>query len=165
MKISLIAAMAQGQVIGLANQMPWHMPADLAHFKRLTLGKPVLMGRKTFVSIGRPLPGRRNVVLSRSPSFRAEGVEVFASLEALWAQLAVEGFADELMVIGGGALYQAVLAQAHTLYLTQIDLKVAGDTYFPAIDPAHWQRTACQAHAADARNPHPYQFETWQRRI
>ncbi len=101
MQISMIAAMAHDRVIGLDNQMPWHMPADLAHFKRVTLGKPVLMGRKTFESIGRPLPGRRNLVISRNPAYQAEGVEVIDSVEAALALLAGRDV-DELMVIGGG---------------------------------------------------------------
>ncbi|MDX7743882.1 type 3 dihydrofolate reductase [Aeromonas veronii] len=163
MKISMIAAMAHDRVIGKDNQMPWHLPADLAHFKRVTLGKPVLMGRKTFESIGRPLPGRRNLVISRNSDYRADGVEVIDSVGAALALLAGSSV-EELMVIGGGHLYAEMLPSADCLYLTQIDLTVEGDTRFPAFDDGQWQRIACESHPADEKNPHPYSFETWQRR-
>ena len=163
MKISMIAAMAHDRVIGKDNQMPWHLPADLAHFKRVTLGKPVLMGRKTFESIGRPLPGRRNLVISRNPDYQAEGIEVVGSVEAALALLAGSSV-EELMVIGGGHLYAEMLPSADRLYLTQIDLAVEGDTRFPAFDDGQWQRIDCESHPADEKNPHPYSFETWQRR-
>lgn len=163
MKISMIAAMAHDRVIGKDNQMPWHLPADLAHFKRVTLGKPVLMGRKTFESIGRPLPGRRNLVISRNPDYQAEGIEVVGSVEAALALLAGSSV-EELMVIGGGHLYAEMLPSADCLYLTQIDLAVEGDTRFPAFDDGQWQRVDCESHPADEKNPHPYSFEIWQRR-
>ncbi|MFM5698025.1 type 3 dihydrofolate reductase [Aeromonas veronii] len=163
MKISMIAAMAHDRVIGKDNQMPWHLPADLAHFKRVTLGKPVLMGRKTFESIGRPLPGRRNLVISRNPDYQAEGIEVVGSVEAALALLAGSSV-EELMVIGGGHLYAEMLPSADCLYLTQIDLAAEGDTRFPAFDDGQWQRIECESHPADEKNPHPYSFETWQRR-
>ena len=163
MMISMIAAMAHDRVIGKDNQMPWHLPADLAHFKRVTLGKPVLMGRKTFESIGRPLPGRRNLVISRNPDYQAEGIEVVGSVEAALALLAGSSV-EELMVIGGGHLYAEMLPSANCLYLTRIDLAVEGDTRFPAFDDGQWQRIACESHPADEKNPHPYSFETWQRR-
>ncbi|WP_421288107.1 type 3 dihydrofolate reductase [Aeromonas veronii] len=163
MKISMIAALAKKQVIGKNNLMPWHMPADLAHFKRVTLGKPVLMGRKTFESIGRPLPGRRNLVISRNPDYQAEGIEVVGSVEAALALLAGSSV-EELMVIGGGHLYAEMLPSADCLYLTRIDLAVEGDTRFPAFDDGQWQRIECESHPADEKNPHPYSFETWQRR-
>lgn len=163
MKISMIAAMAHDRVIGKDNQMPWHLPADLAHFKRVTLGKPVLMGRKTFESIGRPLPGRRNLVISRNPGYQAEGIEVVGSVEAALTLLAGSSV-EELMVIGGGHLYAEMLPSADCLYLTRIDLAVEGDTRFPAFDDGQWQRVDCESHPADEKNPHPYSFETWQRR-
>ncbi|MFQ1649526.1 type 3 dihydrofolate reductase [Aeromonas veronii] len=163
MKISMIAAMAHDRVIGKDNQMPWHLPADLAHFKRVTLGKPVLMGRKTFESIGRPLPGRRNLVISRNPDYQAEGIEMVGSVEAALALLAGSSV-EELMVIGGGHLYAEMLPSADCLYLTRIDLAVEGDTRFPAFDDGQWQRVDCESHPADEKNPHPYSFETWQRR-
>ncbi|WP_323951197.1 type 3 dihydrofolate reductase [Aeromonas caviae] len=163
MMISMIAAMAHDRVIGLDNQMPWHLPADLAHFKRVTLGKPVLMGRKTFESIGRPLPGRRNLVISRNSDYRADGVEVIDSVEAALALLADSDVA-ELMVIGGGHLYGQLLPRADRLYLTRIDLAVEGDTRFPAFDENDWSCIERESHHPDEKNPHPYCFETWQRR-
>ncbi|MFM4819150.1 type 3 dihydrofolate reductase [Aeromonas hydrophila] len=163
MMISMIAAMAHDRVIGLDNQMPWHLPADLAHFKRVTLGKPVLMGRKTFESIGRPLPGRRNLVISRNPDYRADGVEVIDSVEAALALLAGSDVA-ELMVIGGGHLYGQLLSRADRLYLTRIDLAVEGDTCFPAFDEGDWSCIEREPHQPDEKNPHTYCFETWQRR-
>jgi len=140
MKISMIAAMAHDRVIGLDNQMPWHLPADLAHFKRVTLGKPVLMGRKTFESIGRPLPGRRNLVISRNPGFKAPGIEVFSSIDEVLATLSEAEAPDELMVIGGGHLYGQLLHEGE------------------------WHCVEREPHEADEKNPHPYCFETWQRR-
>lgn len=163
MKISMIAAMAHDRVIGKDNQMPWHLPADLANFKRVTLGKPVLMGRKTFESIGRPLPGRRNLVISRNPGYQAEGIEVVGSVEATLALLASSAL-EALIVIGGGHLYAEMLPSADCLYLTRIDLAVEGDTRFPAFDDSQWQRIDCENHPANEKNPYPYSFETWQRR-
>jgi len=120
-----------------------------------------LMGRKTFESIGRPLPGRRNLVISRNPGYQAEGIEVVGSVEAALAQLAGSAV-EELMVIGGGHLYAEMLPSADRLYLTQIDLAVEGDTRFPAFDDGQWLRIDCESHPADEKNPHPYRFETWQ---
>ncbi|WP_421230106.1 type 3 dihydrofolate reductase [Aeromonas jandaei] len=163
MKISMIAAMAHDRVIGKDNQMPWHMPADLAHFKRVTLGKPVLMGRKTFESIGRPLPGRRNLVISRNPDYQADGIEVVGSVEAALALLADNEVA-EVMVIGGGHLYAELLPRADCLYLTRIELEVEGDTRFPAFADEQWQCVEREVHQTDEKNPHPYRFETWLRK-
>lgn len=162
MKISMIAAMADNWVIGKDNQMPWHLPADLAHFKALTLGKPILMGRKTYESIGRSLPGRRNLVLSQQADYRIAGVEVVSSLaQAVSLLEQSEEVVDELMIIGGGALYRQLLAQADCLYLTRIELNVAGDTHFPTFSEAQWQRVVRQSYAPDERNPYHYHFETW----
>ncbi|MGL6517384.1 type 3 dihydrofolate reductase [Aeromonas caviae] len=163
MMISMIAAMAHDRVIGLDNQMPWHLPADLAHFKRVTLGKPVLMGRKTFESIGRPLPGRRNLVISRNSDYQADGVEMVSSVEAALALLQRDNV-EELMVIGGGYLYEQLLPKADYLYLTRIDLAVDGDTCFPSFSEDYWQKLNSEFHQPDEKNPHPYCFETWQRR-
>lgn len=157
MKISLIVAMAQNRVIGADNAMPWHLPADLRHFKAVTLGKPVVMGRRTFESIGRPLPGRRNLVITRDPTWQADGVEVAGSLEQALA--AVAG-CDEVMIIGGGQLYAQALDLADCLYLTHIDLAVAGDTRFPPYEQLGWQCIAAEAHEPDEKNPYPYRFET-----
>jgi dihydrofolate reductase len=152
---SLIVACARNGIIGRDNGMPWHLPADLAHFKRITLGHPVIMGRRTWDSIGRPLPGRRNLVVSRTPAFDAPGAEVVSSLEAAWE--AVAG-TDEAFVIGGAQLYAAALATCDRIYLTEIDAEIAGDTAFPAIDRAQWRQRLLGEHPPDARNRHALRF-------
>ena len=135
MQIALIAAMANNRVIGKGNQMPWHLPEDLRHFKAMTLGKPIVMGRKTFDSIGRPLPGRHNIVISRQEGLVIEGTTCVTSFEA--AKKAA-GDVDELVVIGGGQLYAMTIGIADKLYLTEIDLEVEGDTFFPEWDDGTW---------------------------
>ena len=135
MQIALIAAMANNRVIGKGNQMPWHLPEDLRHFKAMTLGKPIVMGRKTFDSIGRPLPGRHNIVISRQEGLVIEGATCVTSFEA--AKKAA-GDVDELVVIGGGQLYAMTIGIADKLYLTEIDLEVEGDTFFPEWDDGTW---------------------------
>ena len=143
--LCLIAALADNRVIGRDNQLPWHLPADLKHFKALTLGKPIIMGRKTWDSLGRPLPGRLNLVVSRQPGLTLEGAEVFATLEAaieradVWAR---EEDAEELMLIGGAQLYELGLEQADRLYLTRVGLEPEGDAFFPQIDESVWRVTS-----------------------
>ncbi|WP_299019333.1 type 3 dihydrofolate reductase [uncultured Photobacterium sp.] len=154
MKISMIAAMAHDRVIGKDNAMPWHLPADFAWFKQSTLGKPIVMGRKTFESIGRPLPGRYNIVISRNPDYQAEGVTVVADIAA--AKVAA-GEVDELMIIGGGSIYTACLPEADRLYLTFIDLSVNGDTCFPEWGDG-WQETHSETYQADEKNAHDMRF-------
>lgn len=164
--LALIAALADNRVIGIDNRLPWHLPADLRHFKAVTLGKPIIMGRKTWDSLGRPLPGRLNLVVSRQPGLVLDGAEVFASLEAAiaradaWAR--AQGV-DELMLIGGAQLYALGLAQAARLYLTRVHLAPEGDAFFPAFDESDWQRVASEAHEADGEAP-AHAYETWERR-
>jgi dihydrofolate reductase len=158
--LSLIVAVARNGVIGRDNKLPWHLPADLKHFKSVTMGKPVVMGRKTWESIGRPLPGRKNIVISRNPDFRAEGCEVVSSLDAA---LRVCAGAEEIFVIGGSQLYAEALNRASRLYVTRIEDDVAGDTFFPAIDPAAWQIVSSEIHAPDERNRLPFRFEMLER--
>ena len=134
--LTLVAAMAQNRAIGIDNKLPWHLPEDLHHFKQLTLGKPVIMGRKTHESIGRPLPGRRNIVVSRQPGLVLDGVEVVSSLAAALA--AAEG-GDEVCLIGGAQLYAQALALADCLQLTELACEVAGDAFFPAFSLDEWQ--------------------------
>lgn len=131
----MIAAMANNRVIGKDNKMPWHLPEDLRHFKAITLGKPVVMGRKTYESIGRPLPGRHNIVISRQADLVIEGVTTVTSFED--AKLAA-GDCEELIIMGGGQLYASLLSVADILYLTEISLEVEGDTYFPQWDDGSW---------------------------
>ena len=160
MIISMIAALANDRVIGLNNKMPWHLPAELQLFKRATLGKPIVMGRNTFESIGRPLPGRVNIVLSRQPDYQPAGVTVVATLED--AVLAA-GDVPELMIIGGATIYQQCLAATDRLYLTHIDLTTAGDTWFPDYQQFCWQEIESQQYTADDNNPYAYRFSLLQR--
>nr|WP_284694865.1 type 3 dihydrofolate reductase [Photobacterium galatheae] len=155
----MVAAMAKNRVIGKDNAMPWHLPADFAWFKKVTLGKPVVMGRKTFESIGRPLPGRHNIVISRSPEFSAEGVTVVGSLDAAKA---AAGDVDELMIIGGGSVYAECLPIADRLYLTFIELSVDGDTCFPDWGEG-WQQTYQETYSADDKNAHDMAFVVLER--
>lgn len=153
--ISFVVAMARNGVIGKDNQLPWRLPADLRHFKTVTMGKPIIMGRKTFDSIGRPLPGRTNIVVTRDPAYRAEGCVVAHSIEA---GLAAAGDAEEVMVIGGADFYRQLLPRTDRIYLTLIDAEVEGDTWFPELDPARWHERSREDHVADADNPYPYSF-------
>ncbi|WP_239059343.1 type 3 dihydrofolate reductase [Alteromonas hispanica] len=166
MKISMIAAMAENRVIGADNDMPWHLPADLKHFKAVTMGKAVIMGRKTYESIGRALPGRPNIVLTSNKDYTLEDATVVhTQAEALEAAKAQCGSNDEVMIIGGGTIYNALLPLANTLYLTFIDLKVAGDTQFPDFrSQGNWVETEREAHSPDEKNKYAYTFVTFQRR-
>jgi dihydrofolate reductase len=156
MRLSLIVAMAKNRVIGSNNQMPWHLPADFAYFKRITMAHPVIMGRKTFESIGRPLPGRRNVVVSRNPVFRPDGVEVAASLEA--AISACRG--DDAFVIGGATLYAEALSTARVerIFLTEVDASPEGDTRFPQLDKSQWRELSRERRGADEKNVHAMEW-------
>lgn len=151
MQISLVAAMAHDRVIGKDNQMPWHIPAELKYFKELTMGKPIIMGRRTFESIGRPLPGRHNIVLSSSDTL-PDTVTVAGSVEQA---LSAAGDVAEVCVIGGGDVYRQFLPKATRLYLTAIDLTVEGDTQFPdyAVYTSGWQRTELRHQAAHNGTP------------
>ncbi len=164
--LCMIAALAENRVIGRDNQLPWHLPADLRHFKALTLGKPVIMGRKTWDSLGRPLPGRLNLVVSRQAGLQLPGAEVFADLTAALAraeQWAREQAADELMLIGGAQLYQQALPLAQRLYLTRVALQPEGDAFFPDVPLADWQCLVEEVHEAEDALP-AYRYQTWQRR-
>ena len=156
MIVSLVVARADNGVIGRDNALPWRIPADLAHFKRLTLGKPVIMGRRTFESIGRPLPGRTNIVLTRDPAWRADGVVVAGSLaDALDGQVNVA-------VIGGAQVYADALPLATRVHLTEVHMAPEGDTRLPAFD-GDWRETGREDHAADGTTP-AYSFVTLERR-
>jgi len=139
----MIAAMADNRVIGKENKMPWHLPEELTYFKKVTMGKPIVMGRNTFESIGRPLPGRKNIVISRDPQLKIEGVTVVNSINA-----AIEAGdqCEELMIIGGAMLYNEMLPRADILYLTEIELSVEGDTYFPDYEQFSWEKVNVEKH-------------------
>ena len=163
--LSMIAALGVNRVIGFNNSMPWHLPADFKYFKATTLGKPIIMGRKTWDSLGRPLPGRLNLVVSRQTGLQLESAEVFASLEAaleraeLWAN---EQGVSEVMLIGGAQLYTQGLADADKLYLTRVDLSPKGDACFPEFDLTQWKRVKEELHEAADDKP-AFSFEVWER--
>ncbi|SCZ58418.1 type 3 dihydrofolate reductase [Thiohalomonas denitrificans] len=161
MRISIIAAMAEDRVIGIENRLPWSLPADMQWFRRHTLGKPVIMGRKTFESIGRPLPKRTNVVVTGDPSYRAEGCRVVHSIDAA---LEAAQPAEEVMVIGGATFYQQILPRADRLYLTRVHAVIEGDAWFPSIDSSEWRETEREERPADADNPHGMAFQVLERK-
>ncbi len=158
--LSLIVAMDNNRLIGCNNQLPWHLPADLAHFKAVTMGKPILMGRKTYDSIGRALPGRRNIVLSRSEDLNIDGVEVVTTPELA---LQLVGNDNELFVIGGSTVYELMLAHADKIYLTIVDGEFTGDAWFPAIPDSQWQQLDVVERPADEKNKYDCRFITLQR--
>ncbi|HEX6928254.1 MAG TPA: dihydrofolate reductase [Gammaproteobacteria bacterium] len=160
MKISFIVAVGDNRAIGKDGGMPWHMPADLAHFKRVTMGKPMLMGRKTFESIGRPLPGRDSIVVTHDENWRAEGVMVAHDIDTaldMAAKAAKARGADEIAVIGGASLYKALMDRAHILYITELHSRFDADTYFPSIGFG-WEEISREKHDADERNPVAWDF-------
>lgn len=161
MKVSLVAAYDRNRVIGRDNALPWRLPADMRRFRTLTTGKPVIMGRRTFESIGEPLGDRVNIVLTRDQQFVAEGVRIAYSVEGA---LAMCREAEEVMVIGGGEVYSRFLPIADRLYLTEIDAEFDGDTYFPVFDAAKWAEVERIEHEPDARNPYRYAFVTLERK-
>ena len=160
MKISLIAAMADNGVIGRNNRLPWRLSADLQRFKALTMGKPIVMGRKTWESIGRPLPGRTNIVVTRDVGYRAEGCVVVHSVDQA---LEVAAGSDEVMVIGGANLYQQLLGRADRLYITQVRADVEGDAWFPEFDRTQWREVEHESHSRDEKNEYDYAFMTLER--
>ncbi len=163
MKVSIIVAMDRCGVIGANGRLPWHLPADLKHFKSVTMGKPIVMGRKTHASIGRPLPGRENIVLTRNPGYLAVGCTVLRSVDAVLVHC---GAADEIMIMGGAEIYAQFLPRAARIYLTWIDAELDGDTRFPRWEdltgPA-WHETGRQNFAAGAGNPWPFSFSVIER--
>jgi dihydrofolate reductase len=158
MRLALLAALDRNHAIGKGNALPWHLPDDLKRFKALTLGKPLLMGRKTAQSLGRALPGRRNLVLTRSGQAPFAGMEAVASLDAA-LRIAREDGAAEVCVIGGGEVYALCLPQATRMYLTHVDGEVAGaDAFFPRFDPHAWRMTSREPHAADEKHAFAFAF-------
>ena len=160
--ISLIVAASSNDVIGANGKLPWTLPDDLQRFRQLTMGKPIVMGRLTWESIGRPLPGRQNIVLTRQQDFAADGCDVVASPAAA---LSVAGDADEIMIIGGSQVYAMFLPKATRLYLTRVCAVIDGDAFFPRIEQNFWRLTDCEAHAANASNAIDFEFRTYERRV
>ena len=152
---SLVVAMARNRVIGRDNHLPWRLPADLAYFKRVTMGHPLVMGRRTHESIGRALPGRLNIVVSRNAAYRAPGCTVVGSLDDAWK---AAGDAAEVCVIGGTSLFAEALAVADRIHLTEVDATVPGDTYFPEFDRGGWTEHEVARHAADERHAYPFRI-------
>ena len=159
--ISLIWAVARNGVIGKGNTLPWRLPADLRYFRACTTGHPIIMGRKNYEDIGKPLPGRRNIVVTRQPAYTAPGCTVVHSVEQA---LAAAGAEEEVFVIGGADIYRQTLDAADRLYITEIDADIEGDTYFPEFDRRLWREVRREGHAADASNPYPYSFVLLERR-
>lgn len=160
MPLAIIAALAENRVIGVNNRLPWHLSADLKHFKALTLGKPVVMGRKTYESIGKPLPERRNIIVSRNPDLRIPGCEVVGSLEQ---SLALFDDQQEVMLIGGAQLFAQALPLTDRLYLTLIHQAFPGDSFFPEWDSQQWQEVERVDCAAQGNNPYSFSFVTFER--
>ncbi len=165
--LSLIVARARNGVIGYQGKMPWRIPSELAHFKRTTLGKPVLMGRKTWDSLHvQPLPGRANLVLSRDPTFQAKGAQCFTAFEAMRAHgaaLARDGGVSEMIVIGGAMLYALAMPFARRIYLTEIDADVTGDVHFKDLDEANWSLDSTHWGASEPEDEFPYRLKVYNR--
>lgn len=167
MQKALIVAMAQNRVIGRNNNLPWYLPGDLKYFKQATMGKPIIMGRKTWDSIGRPLPGRMNVVISRNESWQAPaGTTAATSLQAALkkaeAQAELDGV-EEVMVIGGGQIYAEALPLVDRIYITQVHASVEGDAYFPEMNWDEWEEIGREDFSASDNNPYNYSFVVYQR--
>ena len=166
--LSLIAAIARNGVIGANGRLPWRLPGDMARFKALTMGKPMLMGRMTYESIGRPLPGRRSIVVTRNPDFAAEGVEMAADVEAgvaLAALRAREMGVGDVAVVGGGSVFAALIDRADRLRLTEVEAAPEGDAIFPAIDLQVWTEAAREAHSPGVHDDCGYSFVDYARRL
>lgn len=165
--VSLIAALAENGVIGRDNKLPWHLPNDLKYFKAATLGKPVIMGRKTWESLGRPLPGRTNIVVTRQRDYAPAGAKVVSSLDEalkLAEQIALIDGIDECVVIGGAEIYAQALPRCDRLYLTEVHAQVDGDAHFPAFDHTQWREEKRERFAAEGPNPWDYSFVVYVRK-
>lgn len=163
MIISLLLAASENNVIGKNNGLPWHLPDDLKYFRNLTWGLPILMGRKTFDSIGKPLPGRKSIVITRNESWNHTGVEVVHSLEEAVRKAEALG-AKEIFVIGGAAIFHAALPQANRIYLTRIHQNFDGDVFFPAINETKWQLSSSRFCQKDEKNPYDHTYQVWERK-
>ena len=166
MRVALIAAVAANGVIGDGSGMPWRLSTDMKRFKALTMGKPVVVGRKTFETFGKPLPGRTNIVVTRQAGYQPNGVIVAASLDSALAkarQVAAETGADEVMIAGGGEIYAAAIAAADRLYITHVEAEPDGNTHFPLIDPAHWRISAREAVPAGEKDSAATVFTVYER--
>lgn len=166
MRLAMIVAQSSNRVIGRDNKLPWYLPGDLKYFKQATMGKPIIMGRKTFESIGKPLPGRLNIVISRDASFTAQGIKVVMSLpkaiELAESQALIDGV-DEAMIIGGAQIYALALPEVERLYITQVHADIEGDAYFPEFNRSQWTELGREDFSAQGPNPYDYSFIVYQR--
>ena len=163
MIISLVVAAASNHVIGKGGIMPWHLPNDLRHFKNVTWGMPVVMGRKTFDSLGKPLTGRKNIVITRQEDWKADGAVAVKSMEdALF--LVKETDAKEAMIIGGGEIFKMMFPKADRIYMTRVDADPEGDTFFPEINPTQWRLVSQKNYEADEKNAFNHSFQLWERK-
>ena len=166
MRLAMIVAQSSNRVIGRDNKLPWYLPGDLKYFKQATMGKPIIMGRKTFESIGKPLPGRLNIVISRDASFTAQGIKVVMSLpeaiELAESQVLIDGV-DEAMIIGGAQIYALALPEVERLYITQVHADIEGDAYFPEFNRSQWTELGREDFSAQGPNPYDYSFIVYQR--
>ena len=161
MTLSIIVAMAENGVIGRGNTLPWHLPADLKRFKQLTMGHTLIMGRKTFQSIGRPLPGRKTIVMTRDADFSAPGVEIARTTDEALQKASGD---SEIFSAGGVEMFKQMLDLADRIYLTLVRAKIEGDTFFPAIDWNQWRQVSREDHPADDKHAYPYSFQVYERR-
>lgn len=161
MQLSIIVAMDRNRVIGKNDSLPWHISEDLKHFKKITMGKPIVMGRKTHESIGRPLPGRENIILTRDADYTAEGCTVLHSLEEIFEHCKD---IEEVMITGGSEIYKSTLEQVSRLYLTEVHAEVEGDTFFPEFDRSQWEEVSREDHKADEKNEFDYSFLVLERK-
>jgi dihydrofolate reductase len=164
--LAIIVAVAENGVIGNNNSLPWKLPEDLQNFKRITMGKPVVMGRKTYESIGKPLPGRTNIVITRNVSFHAEGVQVVHSIDdalAMASEIAAHAGVGEVMVMGGADIYAATIPRADRLYITEVHASVEGDAVLPTIDWTCWREVCREQRVAQSPNPYDYSFVCYER--
>ena len=160
MKISIIVAASANNVIGVDGQLPWRLPEDLRHFKAITMGKPMIMGRATFDSIGKALPGRQSIVLTRQDDFSAEGCDVVATVDDA---LNAAGNAEEVMIVGGGEIYRQFLPRADRIYLTRVQAEIDGDTTFPELDMSEWNVVAVEEYPAGDEREFGFEIETLDR--
>lgn len=159
MLLSLIVAASENDAIGKDNAIPWHLPDDLKFFRKKTEGHPIIMGRKCYESIGRPLPNRRNIIVTRDQTYEAPGCEISSSLDEA-IMFAGKDHPDEIFVIGGGEIYRLAMPQADRIYMTRVHAEISGDIFFPKIDPTKWKETESLEHPADDAHAYPFTFQT-----
>lgn len=155
--------MGENRVIGAGGKIPWHLPADFKHFKELTTGHPIVMGRKTFESVGKPLPGRANIVITRDERYRRDGITAISSPEAALTAAATAEGANEVFIIGGAEIYKVFLHQASKIYLTKVEGTFEGDAFFPELNAEEWSLVSQEPHPADEKNAFPFVFEVFKR--